>query len=86
MVVLGGTFRLLTLEDIGCKEELPETQDTIAGNAWQKAKYVWEHYKISCFAESFNEVEEESARAIFCWGTIAFFCSSAFITATIESC
>lgn len=51
MVVLGGTFQLLTLEDIGCKEDLPETQDTIAGNAFQKARYVWDHYKIPCFAD-----------------------------------
>ena len=51
MVVLGETFQLLTLADIGCKEELPETQDTIAGNASQKARYVWDHYKIPCFAD-----------------------------------
>lgn len=49
--VLGGTFQLLTLADIGCKEELPETQDTIAGNSHQKADYVWRHYKIPCFAD-----------------------------------
>ena len=51
MVVLGMTFQLRTLEEIGCKEELPETQDTIAGNARQKAQYVWDHYKIPCFAD-----------------------------------
>ena len=51
MVVPGMTFQLRTLEDIGCQEELPETQDTIAGNARQKAQYVWDHYKIPCFAD-----------------------------------
>ncbi len=51
MAVLGGTFQLLTLADVGCKEELPETQETIAGNAYQKASYVWSHYKIPCFAD-----------------------------------
>ena len=51
MVVLGMTFQLRTLEEIGCQEELPETQDTIAGNARQKAQYVWDHYKIPCFAD-----------------------------------
>ncbi len=51
MAVLGGTFQLLTLDDIGCKEELPETQPTIAGNASQKSSYVWDHYKIQCFAD-----------------------------------
>jgi XTP/dITP diphosphohydrolase len=42
---------LLSLADIGCHEELPETQDTLAGNARQKAQYVWEHYGVSCFAD-----------------------------------
>ena len=51
MVVLGMAFHLQTLEDIGCKAELPETQDTIEGNARQKAKYVWDHYKVPCFAD-----------------------------------
>ncbi|MEJ0054710.1 MAG: RdgB/HAM1 family non-canonical purine NTP pyrophosphatase [Bacteroidota bacterium] len=51
MVVLGGTFQLLTLNEIGCHEELPETQDTIAGNASQKSSYVWDHYKTACFAD-----------------------------------
>lgn len=49
--VLGEAFQLLTLRDIGCHEDLPETQDTIAGNAKQKAEYVWKHYKIPCFAD-----------------------------------
>ncbi len=42
---------LLSLADIGCHEELPETQDTLAGNARQKALYVWEHYGVPCFAD-----------------------------------
>jgi len=42
---------LLSLADIGCQEELPETQDTLAGNARQKALYVWEHYGVPCFAD-----------------------------------
>ena len=51
MAVLGRSFQLVTLADVGCKEELPETQETIAGNAYQKASYVWNHYKIPCFAD-----------------------------------
>lgn len=51
MAVLGGTFQLLTLANVGCKEELPETQETIAGNAYQKAAYIWNLYKIPCFAD-----------------------------------
>lgn len=42
---------LLSLADIGCHEELPETQDTLEGNARQKALYVWEHYGVACFAD-----------------------------------
>ena len=42
---------LLSLADIGCHEELPETQDTLAGNARQKAEYVREHYGVACFAD-----------------------------------
>jgi XTP/dITP diphosphohydrolase len=42
---------LLSLADIGCHEELPETQDTLEGNARQKAGYVWEHYGVPCFAD-----------------------------------
>src|SRR4051812_31775999 len=44
-------IRLLTLEDIGCREELPETLNTLDGNASQKAKYVFDKYKVSCFAD-----------------------------------
>ena len=42
---------LLSLADIGCQEELPETQDTLEGNARQKADYVREHYGVACFAD-----------------------------------
>lgn len=42
---------LLSLKDIGCTEDIPETQDTILGNAIQKAKYVKQHYGYDCFAD-----------------------------------
>ena len=44
-------FRILSLADIGCFEELPETQPTIEGNSIQKAEYVLHHYKVACFAD-----------------------------------
>lgn len=50
-VALGGAVRLTTLEDAGIREELPETQNTLEGNARQKALYVFEHYGMSCFAD-----------------------------------
>jgi XTP/dITP diphosphohydrolase len=44
-------FRLLSLSDIGCFEELPETRPTIEGNAIQKAEYVLSKYNVACFAD-----------------------------------
>lgn len=42
---------LLSLSDIGCTEDIPETSPTIEGNAVQKATYVKEHYNYDCFAD-----------------------------------
>ncbi|MBL7859147.1 MAG: non-canonical purine NTP diphosphatase [Cyclobacteriaceae bacterium] len=44
-------FQILSLQEIGCHEELPETQDTIEGNSLQKAMYVFENYHYACFAD-----------------------------------
>jgi XTP/dITP diphosphohydrolase len=44
-------IQLLSPEDIGCFEDVPETQDTIEGNAVQKAGYIKEHYGYDCFAD-----------------------------------
>jgi len=49
--LLPATVQLLNLADIGCQEELPETQPTLEGNARQKAQYVFDRYSISCFAD-----------------------------------
>lgn len=49
--LLKGRAEILSLSDIGCFEELPEEQDTIAGNSEQKARYVWERYGVPCFAD-----------------------------------
>jgi XTP/dITP diphosphohydrolase len=48
---VGTSIEIVSLKDIGCNEELPETQTTIEGNAIQKASYVFEKYKIPCFAD-----------------------------------
>ncbi len=45
------SIKVLSLEDIGCFEEIPETADTIEGNAIQKANYVTEKYGCNCFAD-----------------------------------
>jgi XTP/dITP diphosphohydrolase len=49
--LLGPFFVLKNLKDIGCAEELPETQSTIEGNALQKARYVFDHFRVACFAD-----------------------------------
>jgi XTP/dITP diphosphohydrolase len=49
--LLGSSFLLKSLADISCSEELPETQGTLEGNSLQKAKYVFDHYGVSCFAD-----------------------------------
>ena len=49
--LLGSEFELKTLAEIGCLEEIPETQPTIAGNSHQKAEYVWKKKGIPTFAD-----------------------------------
>ena len=44
-------IELLSLEDIGCHEDIPETADTIEGNAILKANYVTQNYGYDCFAD-----------------------------------
>lgn len=49
--IVGKRFSILSLSDIGCHEDIPETADTLRGNALQKARYVREHYGYDCFAD-----------------------------------
>lgn len=44
-------FRILSLQDIGCTEELPETTPTLEGNSLQKARFVFDRYGYACFAD-----------------------------------
>lgn len=48
---LGPGFQLVSLQEIGCDEELPETGDTLDHNAFQKARYVKDHFGVDCFAD-----------------------------------
>lgn len=48
---LGDAFRLVTLEEAGIADDLPETQDTLEGNARQKARHVFDRYHMACFAD-----------------------------------
>lgn len=49
--IAGSSFRIKSLSEIGCHEEIPETADTLEGNALLKARYVKEHYGYDCFAD-----------------------------------
>ncbi|MBR1940783.1 MAG: non-canonical purine NTP diphosphatase [Bacteroidaceae bacterium] len=49
--ILEDKIQIMNLKDIHCEEEIPETSDTIEGNAYQKANYIYEHYHVDCFAD-----------------------------------
>lgn len=49
--LLGDSFSLTTLKEIGCEEEIPETHDTIPENSHEKAEFVWNNYAVNCFAD-----------------------------------
>lgn len=49
--ITGAGFRIVSLAEINCREEIPETADTLEGNALLKAQYVKEHYGYDCFAD-----------------------------------
>ena len=49
--ILGDHIEVLSLNDIGCHEDIPETGATLEDNALQKAQYVYDHYHIDCFAD-----------------------------------
>lgn len=49
--ILGDAYELLSLREIGCDDDIPETADTFAGNAMLKAQYIKEHYGYDCFAD-----------------------------------
>ena len=49
--ILGNENELLRLKDIQCVADIPETADTLEGNARQKAMYIYENYGMDCFAD-----------------------------------
>ena len=49
--ILGPSFDVVSLSDIGCHEDIPETGQTLEENALMKAEYVYNKYHLSCFAD-----------------------------------
>ena len=49
--IISGKIDIVSLSDIGCNDDIPETADTLEGNALLKAKYVKERFGYDCFAD-----------------------------------
>ena len=49
--ILAGRVEVVSLSDIDCHDDIPETADTLEGNALIKARHIWEHYGLYCFAD-----------------------------------
>lgn len=49
--IIGDNFNILSLQSVNCEEDVPETADTLEGNALQKANYLFNNYKYDCFAD-----------------------------------
>ncbi len=61
--IIGDKFEILSLNDIECFADIPETADTLEGNALQKAEYVYNNYGLDCFADDTGlEVEALGGR------------------------
>lgn len=50
-IIAGSDIEIVSLADINCHDDIPETADTLEGNALQKARYIREHYGYDCFAD-----------------------------------
>ena len=60
--ILGPSYQIRNLPELGCPD-IPETADTLKGNALQKAQYVVDHYHVNCFADDTGlEVEALDGR------------------------
>ncbi len=59
--ITDGLIRIVSLEEIGCRDDIPETADTLEGNALQKAQYIKEKYGYDCFADD-TGLEVEALR------------------------
>ena len=49
--IVGDRVEVLSLNDIGCHDDIPETADTLQGNALIKARYIYEKFGVDCFAD-----------------------------------
>jgi XTP/dITP diphosphohydrolase len=50
-LIIGDQFKIISLKDLGCFEDIPETEVTLEGNALLKARYIHSRYHCNCFAD-----------------------------------
>lgn len=64
--ILGEKVELLSLKDIHCHVDIPETADMLEGNAMLKAEYIYKNYGLDCFADDTGtEVEALNGARVF---------------------
>ena len=51
VAIAGASFVVKGLDELGCFEEIPETADSLMGNAFQKADYIHKKYNVNCFSD-----------------------------------
>lgn len=49
--LIGNSIELLSLNDIGCNDDIPENQDTLEGNSAEKSFFIYNKYGLNCFAD-----------------------------------
>ncbi len=49
--ILGEKIHVISLAELGCTDDIPETADTLSGNSLMKAQYIHEHFGVDCFAD-----------------------------------
>ena len=74
--ILGDKIELLSMKDIHCSADIPETADTLEGNALLKARYIFENYHLDCFADDTGlEVEALNGAPGVVFGTLCRRCT-----------
>ena len=66
--ILGDKVELLSLNDIDCHTDIPETAETLEGNALLKSSFIYRNYQLDCFADDTGlEVEAlNGAPGVYC--------------------
>jgi len=64
--ILEGVCQISSLSDMGFQEDIPETKNTLKGNALQKAEFIYDRFKINCFADDTGlEIDALGAHPVF---------------------